>query len=395
MLAFLGAADGVWLTLVHVGYLTGDVEITAACHAVAEAGCAVTAGRFGALAGVPVSVIGFAGCLSMFVLGLAAFRRRRLWHDPLRSVLLVMAAFALGASVVMASLSLVEDSYCPFCLLWYAINAGLAVAAFVARNRDYRFSDTFDDMLGGAGFAAIGVFAVGLLGGILGHHAYLESRIEARDAEVEEHAQEIAKGIIAEIVAQEPMVIPLRKTAPTQGPADASIQIVEFGDFECPHCRRLWESLEGYLETTEQDLHLTFVHFPLDPACNSAVELVHPHACAAAVAAECAHRQEAFWRYGSVLFANQQNLERDDLVGYAKEVGLDTATFEKCIDDPLLRKVVGADSALGMEIGIAATPTFFINGYMVKGGLHPAILGPVLEGVAEHAAKQQSAHSGQ
>src|SRR5690606_5921570 len=81
LLALGGAADGVWLTLVHVGYLTGDVELTAACHAMAEAGCAVTAGRFGALAGVPVSVIGFAGSLSMAVLAAAAFRRRRLWHD--------------------------------------------------------------------------------------------------------------------------------------------------------------------------------------------------------------------------------------------------------------------------------------------------------------------------
>ncbi len=396
LLALGGAADGVWLTLVHVGYLTGDVELTAACHAMAEAGCAVTAGRFGALAGVPVSVIGFAGSLSMAVLAAAAFRRRRLWHDPLRSVLLVMATSAVLASLVMALFSFLEGSFCPFCLIWYGINAGLAWAAWTARNRDGQWGDLLDDVFGGGGFAAVGVFAVGLMGGIFGHHTYLQARIEARDAEVAAHAQEIARGIVSEIVTQPPIRVPIRETAPSKGPADAAIQIVEFADFECPHCRRLWESLEGYLESTDAKVRITFVHFPLDPVCNDGIAPVHPHACAAAQAAECANRQGAFWAYGSRLFANQRSLERDDLVGYARELGLDVSAFESCLDDPTMTDKVRADAAMGMEIGITATPTFFVNGYMVKGGLHPAVLGPVLEGIAAHAqASGDTPQSGQ
>ena len=138
------------------------------------------------------------------------------------------------------------------------------------------------------------------------------------------------------------------------GPADAPLTMVEYGDFECPFCRAAVPEVEAVLERAGDELAYAFRHFPITTA--------HPHALAAAEAAEAAGAQGRFWEMHQLLFADQAHLEEPHLVARADALGLDVQRF---VDD--LRR--GAHSARvqrdflsGVRSGVNGTPSFFLNG---------------------------------
>ena len=109
-------------------------------------------------------------------------------------------------------------------------------------------------------------------------------------------------------------------------------------------------------------VRLVFRHFPLD---------FHPYAQKAAEAGACAADQgtDKFWKLHDKMFGNQQKLAVDDLKGYAKEVGVDTARFDKCLDSGEKRTVVDADEKAGQQAGVSGTPAFFVNGIFINGAV--------------------------
>jgi Na+/H+ antiporter NhaA/glutaredoxin len=138
-----------------------------------------------------------------------------------------------------------------------------------------------------------------------------------------------------------------------RGHENASVTLLEYGDFECPYCGRAEEALESVLPA-DADIRYVWRHLPLTD--------VHPHAQQAAEAAEAASQQGKFWEMHDLLLDHQGALEPTDLVGYAEALGLDVDRF---LDD--LRHHVGgariADDVESAELsGVAGTPTFFVNG---------------------------------
>jgi hypothetical protein len=104
-----------------------------------------------------------------------------------------------------------------------------------------------------------------------------------------------------------------------------------------------WRDLRD-LVRSRPDVSLAFRHFPLDTSCNPHLQhSMHPDACLAACAAECAAQQGRFWEYHDVLFANHEHLERDNLFRFARELGLDIPRFRTCLDDPATKERVVAD----------------------------------------------------
>ena len=155
----------------------------------------------------------------------------------------------------------------------------------------------------------------------------------------------------------------------TRGPATSPLLIVAFSDFQCPYCVRAFRDLRDLIHD-HPDIRLVFRHFPLDPSCNGHVtRSVHPNACLAAIAAECAAQQDRFWEYHDLLFENNEHLERESLFGYARDLHLDIPTFRTCLDEPATRTRIGADVEAGARMGVASTPTLFINGRAVEGAL--------------------------
>ena len=146
---------------------------------------------------------------------------------------------------------------------------------------------------------------------------------------------------------------------PFLGPRDAPVTIVEFTDYECPFCgRHFAQTSPQLLSQYDGQVKFVIMNFPLS---------FHPFAQKAAEAAECAYDQGKFWEYHDTLFRNQQALDTDSLKGYASALGLDTETFETCLDSDAKAQQVLEDFRDGQSYGVSATPTFFINGRRLVG----------------------------
>jgi Na+/H+ antiporter NhaA len=137
-----------------------------------------------------------------------------------------------------------------------------------------------------------------------------------------------------------------------RGPEDALVTLVEYGDFECPYCG-LAEPVVRQLLRDFGDLRYVWRHLPLND--------VHPHAQLAAEAAEAAAAQGAFRELYEKLLAHQDALTRDDLIGYAAELGLDTERFADDLDDHAGAARIAEDVDSADLSGVSGTPTFFIN----------------------------------
>lgn len=145
---------------------------------------------------------------------------------------------------------------------------------------------------------------------------------------------------------------------PVRGPADATVEMIEFSDFQCPFCQRANPTVQQVLQTYGDRIKFVYRHYPLPN---------HPNARPAAEAAACAEAQGRFWEYHDRLFANPARLTNDDLKAHAAAVGLDTTRFNTCFDERQQKAGVDADIAAADAAGVTGTPAFFINGRMIDG----------------------------
>jgi len=147
---------------------------------------------------------------------------------------------------------------------------------------------------------------------------------------------------------------------PSWGPADAPVTIIEFGDYQCPFCKRFYdETLPQIQETYEGQVRFVFRDMPLTS--------IHPDAQKAAEASECADDQGLFWEYHALLWANQQELDVPNLKAYAGELGLNAATFDDCLNSGKNTQEVQKDYGDAISYGVQGTPSFFINGQQLTG----------------------------
>ena len=162
------------------------------------------------------------------------------------------------------------------------------------------------------------------------------------------------------------------------GPADASLTILEYSDFECPACASFYTELEKLVEKYPDDVRLVYRHFPLTT--------IHPNATKAAQASEAAGLQGKFWEMYHALFSSQQSwapLEADAFVTWledkAEEVGLDRAKFSTDLASEEVAALVQADVDEAMSIGLNSTPTVLLNGRPWQYSWDAGTLGMVLE----------------
>jgi protein-disulfide isomerase len=144
--------------------------------------------------------------------------------------------------------------------------------------------------------------------------------------------------------------------APTKGPADAPVTLIEYADFECPFCAAMVPVIDLLTERFPGQIRIVYKTYAL-PA--------HPHAPEAAFAALAAYRQGKFWEMQRTLFDNQKQLEKKDLFRYARELDLDMAQFKKDFEAEDLRKLLKDDIEQGDSVGVEGTPTMFVNGRLV------------------------------
>ena len=139
-----------------------------------------------------------------------------------------------------------------------------------------------------------------------------------------------------------------------QGNVNAAITLVEYGDFECPYCRRAYPLVKRLLKERGEALHFVFRNFPL--------RKIHPHAYMSAIAAEAAGKQGKFWEMHDLIFENQNKLSKDYLLSLADDMGLDLAQFAIDSKSEQILSKIERDFDSGIRSGVNGTPTFFLNG---------------------------------
>ena len=148
-----------------------------------------------------------------------------------------------------------------------------------------------------------------------------------------------------------------------QGPIDAPIKMVEYGDYECPYCGEAYPVVKAIQERLGNRLCFAFRNFPLTNA--------HPHAEHAAEAAEAANEQERFWEMHDLLYEHQDALEDEDLARYASTLGLDARRLISEVQAEAHVSRIREDFSSGAHNGVNGTPTFFINGVRYDGPVDP------------------------
>jgi protein-disulfide isomerase len=146
----------------------------------------------------------------------------------------------------------------------------------------------------------------------------------------------------------------LRPSDHIQGPKDAPVTLIEYGDFQCPYCGMAYPVVKQVQGRMGESMCFVFRHFPLTE--------VHPFAEGAAEAAEAAGEQGKFWEMHDTLYENQNTLAPEDLVSYAQRLRLDVPRFITDLKTHAHAKRIREDFLSGVRSGVNGTPTFFING---------------------------------
>jgi protein-disulfide isomerase len=162
------------------------------------------------------------------------------------------------------------------------------------------------------------------------------------------------------------------------GPADARVTLVEYGDFECPHCGAAYGLVQAARKAFGGNLRFVFRHFPLRAS--------HPRALPAAQAAEAAAEQGRFWEMHDRLYRHQAQLTDEAFLRHARELGLDLDRFRLSLESPVHERRIRDDLASAGASGARGTPTLFINGERYAGPLERDALMAALARAALAAA---------
>ncbi len=368
VLGLVASAAATWVhyrLLLHPGYTSFcDVSATVSCS---EAYLS----PYGSLAGIPVALLG----LLWFVLVLALLVAPRWLVAPETVPTYLFALSTIGLAVVLYlayGSFVVLKTVCPLCVPTYVAVAGLFLISGGAMT--FPMSKlpgrALRDLRTLASNPAALVAAILLVSGAATAVAFFPR--EAAPA----GAQAPAAGTSGEQQSEfERWYVALPTVNPGIPAEGAAVLIVKFNDYQCPPCRQTYESYKSILAKyrTSHPGAVRFVtkDFPLDPECNfNAPGGGHLAACEAAVAVRLAEKQNRREAMEDWLFANQATLTPDTVKEGARTVGgINVSDFNAQYASVL--PLVKADIAAGGALGVRSTPTFFINGRVIKGGLPP------------------------
>jgi protein-disulfide isomerase len=156
------------------------------------------------------------------------------------------------------------------------------------------------------------------------------------------------------------LTVPVTSRDHIRGAERARITLVEYGDFECPHCRAAFPIVREIEQRLSRELRFVYRHFPLTR--------IHPHAERAAEIAEAASQHGKFWPMHDMLFQNQDSLDNESLISYAAALDIDPKWAATVLVEGRFQRKVRDDFSGGIRSGVNGTPTFFVDGARFDGG---------------------------
>ena len=163
----------------------------------------------------------------------------------------------------------------------------------------------------------------------------------------------------------------ITKSDHVRGNFNAPITLVEYSDFECPFCEKIYPTFKKILNDYPDQVRLVYKHFPLG---------FHPNAQKAAEASECANEQGKFWEYHDLIFEKQSGgLSLINFKQWAGDLGLNTKKFNNCLDSSKYAQKVQTDATDGQSRGVNGTPATFVNGQLVSGAVPYESFKPIID----------------
>lgn len=379
VLALAGLGISCYLVYLHYGKAESGLA-SRLCSGAFDCG-AVLQSRWGTVrlgaVPVPIALVGAAYFMVIAVwLAIVGRLPGKLHHACIGPAVLATLGAADSAYLIHVMGSKLH-AWCGFCLAVHTVNFllalglwGLWLAGCRVRSQDKPKTLPTKQLwkvpaLAMVTAALLGVTVLALFGFV---GMFLLYQSMAWEAVTVQQDGEYQRWKFARVAPQE---LPLRADDPVLGAADAPHTVVMFGDFQCTHCATTDKTLKQVQKQLGGPFKLVFKHYPLNRACNAAMEVGkagNAFGCLAAAAAEAARRlggNEAFWKMHDALYENQLRLDEKPYAKLAAEAGLDVSAFERLLTDPATRERIEQDAALGHQLGVTATPVLFLDGRRV------------------------------
>ena len=404
ILACAGLVAAAASTYVHLRML-GDPSYASFCDINASVSCTqVYQSRYGSVLGVPVALGGVIWFAAVLLLTYAGARAPRAAAPNLAGYLLLWSTVGLAVAMYMAYASFfVLGTICLLCVVVYVAVVGIFIlsggeeATPARRLPAAAVGDLRALVREPIGLALLVVFVGGSFGSI---GWFTWPRPAPAPAAAAESAAPPPPPVSADLRSEferyweaEPRVeLALPASADA---ADATVIVVKFNDYQCPACanaHRVYAPIFAkYASSHPGRVRQVTLDYPLDPACNEqAPRGQHHGACAGAVAVRLAGGlgEDVRAEMEEWLYANQPGLDREAVVEALADVaGIDRARYDAAYDQTIL--AVQGDIALGNDLPVEATPTYVINGVVIKGTLAPQYFDAAIAYELEHAGGDQ------
>ncbi len=365
-----GLFVSVELTRIH--YLTHtDPAFQSVCAVNESINCKTVAqSPYSVFWGLPVSVFGMLGYLLMACFTVWGLTKRRLRSHWPTGVLFATFVMSAASSLVLGYISFIRiDSLCIFCMTLYGFSAVLLVLGILllATTRTGPIKALTRDLQALLARPAMFAALVVIFGGLFAT-PYLV---------IEPYWQHLGWTSLP--------VLPTGKTdtgCHWVGAKDPLLTVIEFSDYQCPHCRQAHKRMRFQAAKYPDEVRLIHSHLPLDNACNDQIKRqFHARACEFSKAAECAAEQDMFWEMNDALFSMQDTMSAEDmdLNSIAVQLGLDRSMFNECMDDEGIPECVQKDIEESRRRGVSGTPTFFIQSQPYEGGIPDQVLDAAVE----------------
>ena len=311
----------------------------------------VNSSEYSELFGIPIALLGLGHFVAMGVLA-TLHNDQEEEYASVGSLLFATSVISVLYSVVLAFISKsVIGAWCLFCISLYGLNAIGLFGAWKLKQAQEKPVGLF----AGKSFstAATTFIAAALVSFMVISPSESNKITTTSDGKVD----------IMSVLEPLAEPLPLDGSEPVMGDRKAKIQIVEFADFECPHCAMVAPKLKTLLSANPK-VNLRFKHYPISNICNPNVGAEgHVNACLAATATDCALKQGKFWEMNSIVFKNQNYLSRKDIEFMAEaQVKLEMTQFKQCLDDPAMLKGIQSDIESAEKVGVTGTPSLYLTG---------------------------------
>jgi uncharacterized membrane protein/protein-disulfide isomerase len=372
----LGLAASVAATWVHY-HLLANPDYSSFCDINATVSCKQAyLSQYGSVAGVPVAVGGVIFFTLVLLLAWAG-RPGSQAGDSAPAYIFVLSTVGLAVALYLGYASFfILKEVCPICVTTYVAVIGVFLSAGGVSSvplsslprrapRDLRVLVTRPVAL------LIAMLFLGGAGSAIAFFPHPQQAASAPQAPVPALTADKRAEFARWWDAQDKVDVPY----PNDG---AKVLVVKFNDYQCPPCRQTYYAYESlFAKYRPSDVKYLMKHFPLDPKCNPAVRsLVHPAACDAAAAAVMARSKGTFDKLSAWFFGHQEALTPATVRAAAKDAG-GIADFDA--EYPKAIQEVKTEASAGGVLGVTSTPTFFINGRRIKGGLPPEYFEAALE----------------